>query len=32
MEQWSILTNIVNNVQYDRYPRNVYDLDIIPID
>ena len=32
MEQWSILSNIVNYVQYDGYPRNVYDLDIKPID
>ena len=28
MEQWSILNNIVNYVQYDRHPRNFYDLDI----
>ena len=32
MEQWSILSNKVNDVQYDRHPRNVYDLDIKAID
>ena len=28
MEQWSILSNVVNYVQYDRHPRDFYDLDI----
>ena len=28
MEQWSILVNIVNYVQYDRNPKNFYDLDV----
>ena len=28
MEEWSILGNIFHYVQYDRYPRNFYDLDI----
>ena len=32
MEQWSILSNTVNNVQYDRHPRNFYDLEIKAID
>ena len=32
MEQWSILGNIVNYVQYDRHPRNFYDLDVNNID
>ena len=32
MEQWSILSNIVNYVQYDRHPRNFNDLDIKTID
>ena len=27
MEQWSILSNIVNCVQYDRIPRDFYNLD-----
>ena len=32
IEKWSILSNIVNYVQYDRHPRNFYDLDIKTID
>ena len=32
MEQWSTLVNIVNYVQYDRNPKNVYDLDVKAID
>ena len=28
MEQWSILSNIVNYVWHDRHPRHFYDLDI----
>ena len=32
MEQWSILSNIVNYVQYDRHPINVYDLDMKTVD
>ena len=32
IEQWSILSNIVNYVQYDRYPRKCYDSDIKTID
>ena len=32
VEQWSILSNIVNYVQYGRWPRNFYDLDIKTID
>ena len=32
MEQWSILSNIVNYVQYDGHPRNYYDLDIKAIE
>ena len=32
MEQWSILSNIVNYVQYDRNPKNFYGLDIKAID
>ena len=32
MEQWSILSNVVNYVQYDRHPRNFYDLDIKTVD
>ena len=32
MEQWSILSKIVNYVQYDRNPKNFYDLEIKVID
>ena len=32
MEKWSILSNIVNYVQYDRDPKDFYDLDIKAID
>ena len=32
MGQWSILSNIVNYIQYDRNPRNFYDLDIKAVD
>ena len=32
MEQWLILSNIVSCVQYDRHPRNFYNLDIKTID
>ena len=27
MEQWSILSNVVNYIQYDRHPKNYYTLD-----
>ena len=32
MEQWSILSNIVKYVQYDRNPENFYDLDVKALD
>ena len=32
MEQWSLLSNIVNYVQYNRYSRDFYNLDIKVID
>ena len=32
MEQWSILSNIVNYVQYDRNPRDFYNLDVKALD
>ena len=32
MEQWSILGNIVNYVQYDRYPKNFHNLNIKAVD
>ena len=28
MDQWSILSNVVNHVQYDTYPKNFYNLNI----
>ena len=28
MEQWSILRNVVNYIQYDRHPKNFYNLNI----
>ena len=28
MEQWSILSSIVNYIQYDRYSKNVHNLNI----
>ena len=32
MEQWSILSNIVNYAKYDRNLRNFHELDIKAID
>ena len=32
MEQWLILSNIVNYIQYDRHPKNFYNLDIRAVD
>ena len=28
MEQWSILSNTLNNIQYDRHPKNYHNLGI----
>ena len=28
MEQWSILSNVVNYIQYDRHPKHFYNLNI----
>ena len=28
MEQWLILSNIVNYIQYDRHPKNFYNFNI----
>ena len=28
MEQWSILSNVVNYIQYDRHQKNFYNLNI----
>ena len=32
MEQLSILSNVVNHVQYNRHPKDFYDLDIKALD
>ena len=32
MLHWSILSNIVNHVQYDEDPKNLHDLSIIALD
>ena len=32
MEQWSILSNVINYIQYDKLPRNFYKLDIKAVD
>ena len=32
MEQWSILSNIVNYVQYDRNPKNFHELNVKALD
>ena len=32
MEQWSVLSNVVNYVQYDRDPIDFYNLDVKVID
>ena len=28
MEQWSILSNTLNYIEYDRHPKNFHNLDI----
>ena len=28
MEQWSILSNVVNYIQYERHPKNFYNLNM----
>ena len=32
MEKWSILSNLVNYIQYVRHPKNFYNLDIKAVD
>ena len=32
MEQWSILSNVVNYVQYNRHPKSLHNLDIRAVD
>ena len=31
MEQWSILSNVKNYVQYDKYPKNFHTMCVRPI-
>ena len=31
MEQWSILNNVINSVQYDKHPKNVHSMSVRPI-
>ena len=32
MEQWLIFNNVFNYVQYNRHPKNFYNLDIRAVD
>ena len=32
MKQWSILSNVINYSQYDRNPRDYFELDIKKLD
>ena len=32
MEQWSVISSVVNNIQYGRYLKKFYDLDIKAVD
>ena len=29
MEQWSILSNMLNYIQYDRHPKNYHNLGLV---
>ena len=31
-EQWLMLSNVVNYIQYNRNPKHIYELDSKPID
>ena len=31
MEQWTIFSNVINYVQYDKHPRNIHTISIRPI-
>ena len=31
MEQWSILSNILNYIWYDKHPRNYHSMSINPV-
>ena len=31
MEQWSILSNVINYVQYDKHPKNFHNISVKPV-
>ena len=31
MEQWSILCNVINYIQYDKHPKNFHSMAVSPI-
>ena len=31
MEQWSILSNVINYIQYDKHPKNFHTIYIKPL-
>ena len=31
MEQWSILSNVLNYIQYDKHPKNFHSMSVTPI-
>ena len=31
MEQWPILSNVINYVQYDKHPKNFHSMSVRPI-
>ena len=31
-EQWSIISNVINYIQYDKHPKNYHSLNISPVD
>ena len=31
MEQWSILSNVINYIQYDKHPKNYHSLNMITV-
>ena len=31
MEQWSILSNVINYVQYNKHPKNIHSISVRPV-
>ena len=31
MEQWSILSNVINYIQHDKHPQNIYSMSVRPV-